>query len=316
MKLKFKRKASRAIFALLLIFLIIRLLPNFAPIHAKDIAQNQFAMQFSDRHDLPLGTLLTRDQENTSIVALNQVSPHFINAVLAAEDSNFYHHGAVEIKATVRAITQAIQARKFRSGASTITMQLARMLKPAPRNLFSKIQEIFVAWRLTAGMSKDDIFTAYINRLPMGGNIYGVEAAAQTYFSIPARDLNLAQASILAAIPNNPTYFDPYQHWERLQQRQKYVLSQMIKQGYISKSIADRTYQEKVIFTSHPPGIIAAPHFLFWLASQSTSTGKPISSVIRTTIDRPLQQFVQTQVQQVISALAGNNVHDAACGGN
>ncbi|MBG1241232.1 penicillin-binding protein 1C [Nostoc sp. NZL] len=316
-----KIKHSKVILAVLLICLVVRLLPYFAPIRAADIAQSQLAMQFSDRNGLPLGTLLTRDQEHTSVVPLNQVSPQFIHAILAAEDAGFYHHGALDMKAVIRASKEAIHAKRIVSGASTITMQLARMLDPVPRTLSGKMQEIWLSWRLVAGMNKDEILSAYINRLPMGGNIYGVEAAAQTYFSIPASELNLAQASLLAAIPNNPTYFNPYQHWERLKQRQKYVLNRMVQEGYISGANAARTSAEKVVFQSSQRGIIAAPHFLFWLANQippspayKAGNQAPLEdqSVIRTTINRPLQQFVEAQVQQVISSLAANNVHDAS----
>ncbi|WP_242045382.1 penicillin-binding protein 1C [Anabaena catenula] len=294
-------------------------MPYLAPIHSVDIAQKQLAMEFTDRHGLPLGTILTHDQEHTAIIPLTQISPQFINAILAAEDSSFYQHGALDLKAIFRAIKEAIHAKKIVSGASTITMQLARMLDNSPRNISGKLQEIWLSWRLTAGMNKDEILSAYINRLPMGGNIYGVEAAARTYFSISASDLNLAQASLLAAIPNNPTYFNPYAHWERLKKRQKYVLNRMVQEGYISHLEAERIYTEKVVFQSRQNGIIAAPHFLFWLA-QNTSPltpprfrgGELESSPIQTTINRPLQQFVEAQVQQVISSLAANNVHDAA----
>ncbi|MCC5628788.1 penicillin-binding protein 1C [Nostoc sphaeroides CHAB 2801] len=323
--LKLKR-TSKVILAVVIICLVVRLLPYFAPIRAADIAQNQLAMQFSDRNGLPLGTLLTRDQEHTSVVPLNQVSPQFIHAILAAEDGSFYHHGALDMKAVIRASKEAIHAKRIISGASTITMQLARMLDPVPRSFSGKMSEIWLSWRLAAGMNKDEILSAYINRLPMGGNIYGVEAAAQTYFSIPASELNLAQASLLAAIPNNPTYFNPYQHWERLKQRQKYVLNRMVQEKYISGAMAARTSAEKVVFQSRQRGIIAAPHFLFWLANQIPPTPlekggliPPLKrgvrgeqSVIRTTINRPLQQFVEAQVQQVISSIAANNVHDAA----
>ncbi|HLO84080.1 MAG TPA: penicillin-binding protein 1C, partial [Nostocaceae cyanobacterium] len=316
LKHQLNRKVSKFILAVLLICLIVRLLPYFAPIRAVDIAQTQLAMQFTDRNGLPLGTLLTRDQEHTAIVPLNQVSPLFIQAILAAEDSSFYQHGALDIKAIFRAIREAIYAKKIVSGASTITMQLARMLEPSPRNLSGKSQEIWLSWRLVAGMNKNEILAAYINRLPMGGNIYGVEAAAQTYFSISASELNLAQASLLAAIPNNPTYFNPFHHWERLKQRQKYVLRRLVEDGYIKNQVAERIYQEKVVFQPRPKGIIAAPHFLFWLAQETPphqgGEKQVISSPIRTTIDRPLQQFVEAQVQQVVSTLSKHNVHGAA----
>jgi len=306
----------KVILTILLICLTIRLLPDLAPVHPTDIAQNQFSMEFVDRNGLALGTLLTRDQQNTTVVALNKVSPQFIQAILAAEDGGFYQHGALDIKAILRATKEAIQMHRIVSGASTITMQLARMLSPSTDHISGKLGEIWLSWRLAAGMNKDDILSAYINRLPMGGNIYGVAAAAWTYFSIPASDLNLAQATLLAAIPNNPTYFNPYEHWERLKLRQKYVLHRMVQDGYITPSLADRTYIEKVVFQSHPQGIIAAPHFLFWLANQiylqKPQAGKTASFLVHTTIDRPLQQFVESQVKQIISNLANNHVSDAA----
>jgi penicillin-binding protein 1C len=193
---------------------------------------------------------------------------------------------------------------------------LARMLNPVPRTFSGKIQEIWLSWRLAAGMSKDEILAAYINRLPMGGNIYGVEAAARTYFSIPASALNLAQASLLAAIPNNPTYFDPLQHYPRLKQRQKYVLHRMEQDKYIISSEAKRAYAEEIAFQSRQRGIIAAPHFLFWLSTQlrpsHSNKSEWKSHPILTTIDLPLQQFVEAQVQQVTATLAKNNVHHAS----
>ncbi|MTJ50428.1 penicillin-binding protein 1C [Dolichospermum sp. UHCC 0259] len=311
LKLKRNYKLNKIIVSGILICLLIRLCPYFAPIHSIDIVQHQLAMEFTDRNNLPLGTVLTSDQENTSVVKLNQVSPQFIKAILAAEDGSFYQHGALDLKAIFRAIKIAIDQKKIVSGASTITMQLARMLDNSPRTFTAKLKEVWLSWRLAAGMSKDEILAAYINRLPMGGNIYGVEAAARIYFSIPASDLNLAQASFLAAIPNNPTYFNPYQHQKRLQQRQKYVLNRMVQEKYISDAEAQQISQEKVIFQPRQQGIIAAPHFLFWLAKQNNTPNQE-SSPIRTTINRPLQQFVEAQVQQVISSLKANNVHDAA----
>jgi penicillin-binding protein 1C len=313
---RLNHKIIKIVVVVLLTCLCLRLLPYLAPIHTADIAQNQLSMQFVDRNGLALGTLLTRDQQHTAVVPLAKISLPFIQGILAAEDGSFYHHGALDLKAIFRAIKAAIQSRKIVSGASTITMQLARMLEPSPRNLFGKFREIWLSWRLAAGMNKNDILSAYVNRLPMGGNIYGVEAAARTYFLTPASELNFAQGTLLAAIPNNPTYFNPYQHMDRLKQRQKYILNRMLEDGYISRYQAERLYAEKVVFQSRPQGIIAAPHFLFWLANHSQSfcqvreqTG---SLPIQTTIDRPLQQFIEAQVKQLIGTLSTHNVHDAA----
>ena len=109
-KLKLKRnyKPKKIIFSFILICLLIRLCPYFVPIHSIDIAQHQLAIEFTDRNNLPLGTVLTSDQENTSVVKLNQVSPQFIKAILAAEDGSFYQHGALDIKAIFRAIGENV----------------------------------------------------------------------------------------------------------------------------------------------------------------------------------------------------------------
>jgi penicillin-binding protein 1C len=300
---------TRTILLLSLSLLICRSLAYLVPIRASDIQQDEQALEFSDRYGLPLGTLLTRDRDHTAVVPLELISPRFLQAILAAEDGRFYHHGALEFRAIARSLVQALKAKKIVSGASTITMQLARMLEPAPRTLPAKVKEIWLSWRLAAGMSQDEILQAYINRLPMGGNIYGVEAASRIYFGIPATDLNLAQASLLAAIPNNPNYLNPYEGWDRLKKRQLYVLNRLTDDGYISEVQAHRAYQEEIPLQSRQQGIIAAPHFLFFVASQLSPQH---STSVRTTLDRSLQQFVEAQVKDIVYNLAERNVTQGA----
>ncbi|MDF0554572.1 penicillin-binding protein 1C [Kamptonema sp. UHCC 0994] len=299
----------RLLLVLVLICLTVRSLPYLAPIRAVDIAQDREAIEFSDRNGLPLGTILTRDQEHTAAVPLDRVSSHFVRAIIAAEDSRFYQHGATDVRAIARSLLEAAQAKQLVSGASTITMQLARMLDPVPRTLPNKVRELWLSWRIFAGMNRDEILESYINRLPMSGNIYGVEAASRTYFGISAADLNLAQASLLAAIPNDPNNLNPYYRWQSLKKRQTYVLDRMVKDKYITRSQANRALAEEILLAPKEQGIIAAPHFLFWLSNQLP---KQHPSHIRTTIDRSLQQFVEAQVQQVVNSLSPHNVHNAA----
>ena len=300
----------RFFFFFVLFCLITRSLPYLAPIHARDIAQEQDSIEFRDRDGLPLGTILTRDSQHTAVVPLEQISPHFLHAILAAEDSRFYQHGAIDPIAIGRALSEAIEAKHLVSGASTITMQLARMLENPEGNIaIIKIREIWLSWRLVAGMNKNEILIAYINRLPMGGNIYGVEAASRTYFGIPAKDLTLAQGSILASIPNDPNNLNPYHNFTALKKRQKYVLNRMVREKYITSEQAEKVLKEEILLLPRKQGIIAAPHFLFWLASQLPPNHP---TQIRTTIDRALQKFVETQVQQTINNLASHNVHHGA----
>ncbi|MBK4731783.1 penicillin-binding protein 1C [Oxynema sp. CENA135] len=303
-----QQRGVKIALGLLFLAAIVRSLPYLMPIRATDIAQTEQAIVFRDRNGLPLGTLLTRDRDRTAVVGLDRVSPHFIQAILAAEDKRFYRHGALDLQAIARSLLEAVQARQIVSGASTITMQLARMLEPAPRTLPHKLGEIWLSWRLYAGMSRDEILHAYINRLPMGGNLYGVEAAARTYFGVPASDLTIAQASLLAAIPNDPNHLNPNTHWDPLKRRQQYVLDRMVADGYITPQQRDRAYAEQPQRLAGDRGIEAAPHFLFWLANQVPDT----VSQVTTTIDRPLQEFAEAQVKQMVRALAPHDVRHAA----
>ncbi len=303
-----RRRIWGALVTLAGLALAIRLLPYLAPIRAGDIIQHQQAIEFTDRNGLPLGTVLTRDQEHTVAVPLSAVAPSFLHAIVAAEDSRFASHGPVDYLAMARALWQDVRYGYAVSGASTITMQLARMIRPSPSTIPGKLLQVWTAWRLAAGMSRAEILSAYVNRVPMGSNLYGVEAGARTYLGLPAAQLDLAQASMLAAIPNDPTELYPYENWGALKARQRYVLERMRKAGYIDQMQARRAAAEEISLQPRGEGIIAAPHFLFWLAAQLPDG----SARVRTTIDRNLQQFVEAQVAQVIGDLSSRNVHHAA----
>src|SRR5271165_382671 len=303
-----RKRIVAAGIALLALVFAVRLSPYAAPIRARDLVQDSQAVEFTDRNGLPLGTLLARDQEHTASVPLDRVSPLFVHAIVAAEDAHFYERGPVDYRALGRSAFEALRARHFISGGSTIAMQLARMISGAPSTVPGKVEQIWIAWRVAAGMSRDQQLEAYLNRLPMGGNVYGVEAAARTYLGISANDLDLAQASALAAIPNDPVGLDPYAHWPALKTRQAYVLDRMVKAGYVSSEQADRARAEQVSLQLASRGIIAAPHFLFWLGAQLPAH----TTRVRTTIDRPLQQFVERQVRDVIGGLRTRNVQHAA----
>jgi penicillin-binding protein 1C len=298
----------RAIAAVVIAVVAIRLLPYLLPIRAADVDAVTPAVDFADRDGLPLGTLLSRDQAHTAFVPLAQVSPDFVHAIVAAEDGRYYRHGPVDAAAAARATWQMIRERTVVSGASTITMQLARMVWPGHEGVGGKVLEVWGAWRVAAGMNRDQVLEAYVNRLPMGGNLYGVEAAARTYFGIPAARLDLAQASLLAALPNNPTELNPYGHMPDLRARQRYVLERMVADGYLTAAQAVVARDESVTLQPRNQGIIAGAHFLFYAAG----TLAPGTTRARTTLDRPLQEFVETQIRQTLATLAGHDVQQAA----
>jgi penicillin-binding protein 1C len=293
--------------ALVLVCVLARSLPLLMPITIEDFALASEAVEFSDRHGFELGTLLSRDREHRVTVPLEKVSPLFQQAIISAEDRNFYDRGALDLGAIARAVFTSIRAGKIISGASTITMQLARMRDRSESNLIGKLQEIWTAWRIAAGMDKKQILQTYINYLPMGGNIYGVEAASRIYFGIGAQELSLNQASLLAALPNDPTALNPWQYLAELRQRQSYVLDRMVSDRYISEALAGLTKQENLALQPKRQEFTIAPHFLFWLGQQLP---KNHGAKVRTTLDRDLQEFVQAQVQQITSTLGVN--HGAA----
>lgn len=142
----------------------------------------------------------------------------------------------------------------------------------------------------------------------MGGNVYGVEAAARTYFGEPAGDLDLAQAALLAAIPNDPTHLAPGNDWALLRARQRFVLNRMVSLGEISRPDAELAYRETLHARIRETGIAGAPHALFFLASAGGAAG----GRVRTTIDAGLQRFVAAQTEDVIAALQRYHVTDGA----
>ena len=291
----------------------IRLLPYGIPIHSSDIPPVSSSIEFRDRHNLPLGILLNQHQSDTMPVSITQVSPYFIQSMVAAEDQRFYQHRSVDLWAMARAIMQNLRSGYVISGASTITMQLARMIHPRPNNGVGKLQEIWMAWRLEAGMTKTAILEAYFNRLPMGGNIYGIEAAARVYFGVSAKDLTMAQASLLAALPNDPTHLNPYDHWELLRDRQAYVLDRLVASGHLSLHQSHQVFNQTLSLQTRQQGIFAAPHFLFWLRNRLAKNPMTQSiSRVQTTLDLSLQRFVETQVLQITRALTSHNVHHGA----
>ncbi len=270
--------------------------------------RREAAVVFADRSGLPLGTVLPSDGGHAVSVPLSRIAPPFIAAAIAAEDQRFFRHDGVDAMAAFRSIRQLIQNGAPISGASTITMQLARMLYHTPSSVRGKLHEMWLAWRIEAGSGKEAILAAYLNRLPMGGNLYGVEAAAQTYFGTSAAGLDLAQSALLAAIPNDPGRLGPRTHLRALKSRQRYVLERMRATGAITQEQARQAAAEDLHFVAAPRGILAGAHLLFSLAATL-----PVStSFVRTTIDRPLQQFVETQMRALLAGLASRNVHQGA----
>ena len=265
------------------------------------------AVAFTDRSGIPLGVVLSTGAESSVAVPLARISPFFLQAIIATEDRRFYQHGAVDWRALGRAAWQTARCFCGAGGASTITMQLARAQFDLPGGVRGKLLQMWDAARIEAGSSKDQILNAYVNRAAMGGNTYGVEAAARNYFGVPASDLDLAQAAMLAGIPNDPARLNPRTHWQAARARQRAVLRAMAAAGLINAEQAAIAARESLHLRAAGGELAAAQQLLFRLAANDHFAGQ-----VRTTIDLPLQRFVQAQAKDVVAALAGRNVTQAA----
>lgn len=280
----------------------------WAGVDAAGFPHGRGAVAFTDRSGAPLGTVLASDSDHAAWVPLAQVAPAFTRAIVAGEDARFGAHGAIDALALARAAREYLVFGRARSGGSTIAMQVARGLWNAPSSLRGKLSQIGGAERLAIRSSPDALLEAYVNRVPMGGNRYGVEAAARTYFSVAASQLDLAQSALLAAIPNDPVRLSPYAHWNELRARQRYILTRMVATGAISAAQATTAADEQLHVLPPDGGLLAAQHALFYLYPRVAAN----ATIVRTTIDAPLQTFVQAQTAQVVQALSERHVTDAA----
>ncbi|MEO0292786.1 MAG: penicillin-binding protein 1C [candidate division WOR-3 bacterium] len=304
-----KRKLQLIILGCILAIIFgFRFTPLLIPIREEDLKRKSFhSVRFYDRNGKLLQEVLSENSTHSVSVDLDKVSPYFIQAIIASEDKNFYYHNGVDYKAIFRAFLQNLKAKKVVSGASTITLQLARMVRPGKRTFLKKIKEAYFAYRLEAGLSKEKILEAYVNRIPMGGNLYGVEAGSKAYFGISSSDLTLAQASFLASIPNSPTRLNPYKNLEEIRRRQRYILEKMAKGGLIEEERIERVLKEDISLLPQTASF-AAPHFVFTLLKDLPEEVQNV----RVPIDLELQKMVQEQVNRVIKALSPFNVTNAA----
>lgn len=195
--IKTYRKSVKIGFSILLLFVALDLLFPLPK-------QKEFSKQIHAKDGTLLTAYLTSDDKWRLRTEIEEVSPELIKAIIEKEDSWFYWHLGVNPFSVVRALYKNITSGEVESGASTITMQVARMLEPKERTYINKFAEIFRALQLEIKYSKDEILELYLTLLPFGGNIEGVKSASYIYFNRPPNKLSLAQSIVLAVIPNDP----------------------------------------------------------------------------------------------------------------
>lgn len=177
-------------------------------------------------------------------VNLDQVSVWVPKALVATEDRTFWSNLGVSLDGMARALLVDLKTHRFAQGGSTLTQQLARDMLLSPAKTFRrKVSEALLAVMITALYSKRQILTMYLNEVYLGNSSYGIEAASRRYFDVPASRLNLAQAAMLAGLPQAPSLDDPLVHWHLAKVRQREVLQSMVQDRVISPQAARRAYR-------------------------------------------------------------------------
>lgn len=205
-------------------------------------------------------------EEKRTVVPLSEIPDCLKNAVLAAEDADFYKHGAVDWKAILRAVLVDLKLEKPIQGGSTISQQLIRSTFLTNQKTFQrKTREIVATFLLEKKYSKDQIFEFYLNQIPFGSNAYGVESASETFFGKKVQDISLPEAATLAALIRAPSALSPYgPKKEELLKRKDYILDRMAQEGFITQDEAEEAKREQVSFQENK-NILRAPYFTLYV---------------------------------------------------
>jgi penicillin-binding protein 1C len=229
-------------------------------------------------------------------VPLSQVSPFVVQATLAGEDANFHRHPGIDPVAVVRALWLNAREGKFAYGGSTLTQQLAKRIAPEPRNLPGKLREALFALRLEHSLTKGEILAQYLNRAYYGRNATGIEAASRRYFGKSASELDLAEATLLAALPRAPTAYDPDRFPARLRARRSHLLDLMLARGFIDGAQA-KAARSRSIELAPRTKPLRARHAVDRLMQEVSATGDVVTSLdleLQTRLDRLLERHLSS----------------------
>lgn len=216
------------------------------------------------------GEILLYDVFNNvkrTVVPFEDISPYAKEAAIAIEDQDFYHHNGVKVSSFIRAVFINLLSFEFSQGGSTITQQVVKNSLLTNEKLISrKIKEWVLAIKLEKILSKDEILALYLNEIPYGGSVYGIEEASNSFFGKSAKDLSLAESAYLAALPQAPTYYSPYgSHMDKLESRKNLVLKEMKDLNFITEDEYNEARTATVTFLPQSDKGIKAPHFVMYV---------------------------------------------------
>jgi 1A family penicillin-binding protein len=279
------------------------------------------------KYDVPLSTkIYDRNNkllfdifadQNRTPVPLSDIPKFLQQATIAIEDKDFYkHQGVNPIGGMVRAMLATVTGRKLQGG-STITQQLVKSALLSPeRTVIRKIKEVILAFWVELLYPKDKILEMYLNQVPYGGTAWGIETASERYFGKRVKDLNLAEATLLAGLPQAPTQYSPFgAHPDQAKTRQKEVLRRMTEDHYITKEQAEEAAAQELVFKKEEG--IQAPHFVMYVKEQLVNTyGEALVEKgglkVITTLDADLQEYAQATVAAEVDKLTSYKVSNGA----
>ena len=254
--------------------------------------------------------------QRSNPVPLEEIPEHVKLATIAIEDKDFYNHYGISVTGITRAAYNIVFKNKLQGG-STLTQQLVKnsLLTPE-RTLKRKVRELALTVLVETIYTKDKILEMYLNQIPYGGTTYGIDTAANTYFSKPVQELNLAEAALLAGLPAAPSRFSPFGSQPQMaKERQVIVLNRMVEDGYISKEEADNAKDKDLTFKQGDR--FEAPHFSLWV--KQLLADKYGESVVEkgglrvtTSLDLEIQRLAQTAVATEVARLKDNRVGNGA----
>ncbi len=216
------------------------------------------------------GEVLLFDLHDTvkrTVVSGDDVSPYIKKATVAIEDKDFYEHGGIKISSIIRAVFANLTTGGYSQGGSTLTQQVIKnTVLTTDKTISRKLKEWVLAIKLDRQLPKDKILELYLNETAYGGNMYGVEEAAQQFFNKSSKNVTLAEAAYLAAIPQATTFYSPYgKNTDKLEARKNLVLSLMLETGQITPEEYEQAKNERVTFSPQTKYGIRAPHFVFFV---------------------------------------------------
>ncbi|MDX2019867.1 MAG: PBP1A family penicillin-binding protein [Deltaproteobacteria bacterium] len=280
----------------------------------RDFAPKQM-MRVLDRQGAVIGEI---GEERRTVVPFAEIPPILVKAVVAAEDTSFYENAGLDVRGIARAFIENVIRGRTAQGGSTITQQVVKRLLLTPeRTLARKFKELILAYKLTKGLSKNEIMEIYLNQIYYGHGRYGCEEASQYFFGKSVRKIDDAEAALLAGLPQSPERLSPLKHPEAAKTRQRYVLGRMAELGALPRERAELLAKQPIKITRTDMSTAEAPEAMSVaqrVAVERLGDGafKKAGGTVQTTIDLKMQGWARDALEHGLEALDARQGYNKA----